>query len=243
MKPDLQIVSNSAALAEQCATQVTQLAVAAASERGAFHFCVSGGSTPRGVYARLAQPDLAGQIDWSRVFLYFGDERCVPQTDAQSNYRMLHEALLAHVPIPPSNVHRIAGEQQPAAAAAAYEQLLRHTLGVDASGQPQRAFDLVFLGLGADAHTASLFPGSQLETQHWASPRQQPSTQQWRITLTEPVLNAARDVMFLITGADKVKALHEVLRGAEDLQRLPGQRIRPRGRLQFWLDQAAAASV
>ncbi|MET0387076.1 MAG: 6-phosphogluconolactonase [Polyangiales bacterium] len=241
MSSDLQVVSTPDQLAERCAVHIVQVALLAFANRGVFRLCVAGGNTPRGAYARLAQQDLAHQLDWQRVHIYFGDERCVPPDHPQSNYHMLHESLLSRVPIPPSRVHRIAGEAPPPLAAQSYSELLRSALGVEPDGSPRQTFDLVLLGLGADGHTASLFPGSSLELEEWVSPRQHPTTGEWRVTLTEPLLNSAEETLFLVAGEDKAERLAEVRNTALDMLRLPAQRIVPRGHLRFLVDQAAAS--
>jgi len=244
-EPEVQVVPDPTQLAARGAEHVVIAARTAIAARGVFRWCVSGGQTPRGVYARLAGPELAPALDWQHIQIYFGDERCVPPADAQSNYRMLRETLLAQVPIPEANVHRIAGELDPSSAASEYAQTLRTALSANADGSPKAAFDLVLLGLGADAHTASLFPGSDQEADPgvWASARRQPSTGQWRVTLTEPALNAAQEALFLVSGEDKAQPLARVLRGPRDMARLPAQRIAPRGTLTVLVDQAAAARL
>jgi len=245
VQSDIHVKQDGAALTQYAATQIVQLATSAIAERGVFRFCVAGGQTPRSVYAQLAAPQLAAKLDFSRMQLYFGDERCVSPEDAQSNYRMLRESLLSHVRISPQQVHRIPGELQPQAAAQTYQAELQRVLGVSADGSPEHVFDLVLLGLGADVHTASLFPGSNVisDPSHWVSARQHPDTGQWRVTLTEPLLNSARCAAFLISGADKAAALAAVLEAPRDPVQLPGQRIAPAGTLQFWVDAAAASAL
>jgi len=240
MTPELEIAADMRELAELCARQIVQHVQRAIDTRGRARLCASGGSTPRAVYARLARPDLAGQLDLERLHIYFGDERCVPPDHPDSNYRMLHESFLAHVAVPEANVHRMAGEQPPEQARAAYEAELRAELAAAASGKPREPFDVVLLGLGEDGHTASLFPGSPLEAAAWVATRQQPQTAQWRITLTEPALNAARLALFMVSGSAKAQRVFEVLHGPRDPQRLPAQRIVPSGRLRFCIDRAAA---
>jgi 6-phosphogluconolactonase len=212
--------------------------------RGRFLLALSGGSTPRPLYELLASPRFATRIDWTRVHMFWGDERCVPPDQPESNYRMAREALLDHVPLPPANVHRIRGEDEPAEAAAAYEELLGAFFG-SREISPKDSFDLVLLGMGADGHTASLFPGSAAarETRRWvvASPGPQPGS--WRVSLTPVLLNAAENVTFLVTGADKAERLKDVLEnGQPDL--LPAQLIRPtHGALHWMIDAAAAARL
>jgi 6-phosphogluconolactonase len=213
-------------------------------QRARFLLCLAGGSTPKPLYELLATPPFATRIDWPRVHVFWGDERCVPPDHPESNYRMAREALLDHVQLPGTNVHRIRGEDEPSKAAAAYEELLATFFG-SREIRPQASFDLVLLGMGADGHTASLFPGSAAarETRRWvvASPGPQPG--HWRVSLTPVLLNTAEDVTFLVSGANKADRLKDVLedRGS-DL--LPAQLIRPtHGALHWVVDTAAAARL
>jgi 6-phosphogluconolactonase len=150
---------------------IIRLAAESIAERGRFTLALSGGDTPRSVYACLATPDYSDRIDWSRVLVFFGDERCVPPEDPRSNYHMARSALFDHVPLPAANIHRIRGEDEPDQAAAAYAAELQDTFGGDAvaGGPPPDGFDLILLGLGSNGHTASLFPGLVVVTEsvHW----------------------------------------------------------------------------
>jgi 6-phosphogluconolactonase len=213
-------------------------------QRARFLLCLAGGSTPKPLYELLATPPFATRIDWPRVHVFWGDERCVPPDHPESNYRMAREALLDHVQLPGTNVHRIRGEDEPSKAAAAYEELLATFFG-SREILPQASFHLVLLGMGADGHTGSLFPGSAAarETRRWvvASPGPQPG--QWRVSLTPVLLNTAEDVTFLVSGANKADRLKDVL---EDRGRdlLPAQLIRPtHGALHWVVDTAAAARL
>lgn len=224
------------------AEHVVERACHAVEHRGRFLLTLSGGSTPEPLYELLATPPFATRIEWPRVHVFWGDERCVPPDHPDSNYRMAREALIDHVPLPPANVHRIRGEDAPAQAAAAYEDLLRGFFG-NSEISPNTSFDLVLLGMGSDGHTASLFPGSAAtrETRRWvvASPGPQPDS--WRVTLTPVLLNAAEDVTFIVSGAEKAAHLKDVLenRLAEPL---PAQLIRPKHGALHWMIDAAAAS-
>ena len=240
MMPELEIATDAHDLSELSARLIAQHLQGAIAARGCARLCASGGATPRAVYARLAQPDLACLLDFTRLQIYFGDERCVPPDHPDSNYGMLRASLLRHVPIPEANVLRIAAERPPAEARASYEAALRAELGVADGGGPREPFDVMLLGMGEDGHTASLFPGSLPETASWVAARQQPHTGHWRITLTEPALNAARLTLFIVSGQSKAERLFEVLHGPRDLVRLPAQRIAPSGRLRFCVDRAAA---
>ncbi len=218
----------------------------AVDTRGIARIAISGGSTPKAMFALLADPGqpFTKAIDWARLKLYWVDERCVPPTDAESNFRMTNEALLSKVPLPPENIFRMEGELDPEEAASRYESTLRNSMKLEGAESP--AFDLVLLGMGDDGHTASLFPHTaalhELGRLVVANHVVQKDT--WRITLTSPVINQAREVAFLIEGEAKAAVLAEVLTGPHDPDRLPSQLIRPsNGKLRFLLDDAAAAQL
>lgn len=213
---------------------VVASAAEAIAARGRFTLVLSGGATPRPVYERLAG---TGGIDWARVHIFFGDERCVPPEDPRSNHHMARAALLDRVPIPPGNVHRMHGEDAPEAAAAAYAGELRNALGADGR------FDLVLLGLGDNGHTASLFPGLAAVTEQVRTVMASyvEVMGMWRITLTPPAINAARHVAFLVAGAGKADVLHRVLQGPPQPIVLPAQAIRPDAGTLLWLVDAASA--
>jgi 6-phosphogluconolactonase len=240
---EIRIYQDPGFLAANAALRVATVAQAAIAAGGEFAWCVAGGRTPEAVYERLARPELASQIDWQRTRIFFGDERYVPPNDAASNYRMLEQSLLAHVPIPEQNVFRMQTEAgDPERDARDYEARLREARGVAADGAPARPFDLVMLGMGDDGHTASIFPGAPPEPVHWVSARKHPDGQA-RITLTELALNRSALALFMITGHDKAERLAEVLEGPREPLRLPAQRIAPSGELIFLLDRAAASEL
>lgn len=176
----------------------------------AFRLSLCGGSTPKPIYAALAARD---DIDWERVLLTFGDERCVPRDHADSNYRMVKESLLDPAGVPPGSVMRMAGEMEPAEAAQRYDGQL-HKLA-QLAGELVFAHDLVLLGMGDDGHSASLFPETEAltETERWAVANYVPKFDSWRLTLTYPVINAARAVAFLVSGEKKRPVIDEVLAG------------------------------
>ncbi len=238
-----------ARLTEAAAQHFVDQAVQAINQRQLFTVALSGGSTPKALYERLAGDDLlAGQIDWSCVHVFWGDERCVPPDHPDSNFRMAREALLDHVPIPADNVHRIRGEMAPTAAAAEYEGMLRAFFAplTLPNQEPAPRFDLVLLGMGEDGHTASLFPGAKAirETRHWVSAYEVAKLAAWRITLTAKSLNAAAQVTFLVSGANKAERLRQVLYGPYTPDTLPAQIIRPmEGRLFWLIDEAAAGNL
>ena len=244
MKPEVQIVADAEALYRAGATQFVRQAAAAIGTNGLFTVALSGGSTPKGLYELLAtDAALRTQVPWDKIHVCWGDERHVPPTDADSNYRMAHEAMLSKLPIPPANVHRIKSENPDAGQAADdYEQTL-WAIFPGAEGQPPR-FDLIFLGLGPEGHTASLFPGTKalhegkrLVVSNWVG-----KFYTERITMTPPVLNNAACVIFLVSGDDKALPLKAVLEGRYEPDQLPAQLVQPRqGRLLWLVDRAAAS--
>jgi 6-phosphogluconolactonase len=199
---------------------------------------LAGGSTPKATYGILAR-DYAERIDWSRVHVFFGDERNVPPDHEDANYRMAREALLDHVPI--GGVHRMRGELPPDEAAAAYEVELREFFGAEKLPR----FDLILLGIGGDGHTASLFPETPALEVHdrWVVANPVPKLDTTRITLTVPVINAARSVVFLAAGKDKAEALKEILEGDADPREYPAKLVQPPGGPEWMLDRAAAGSL
>ena len=241
--PRVTVFDDAEAVARAAAGRVAELARLSISERGSFTLALSGGNTPRRVYELLASAEFAGLVEWERVHVFFGDERAVPPDHAESNYRMAAESLLSRVAVPAENVHRIEGLGDAAANASDYESEMRSLFGEDAEWP---RLDLVLLGMGDDGHTASLFPGTSAleETRLWVAANWVEKLGAWRVTLTAPAINAARHVLFLVSGAAKAERLREVLRGERDPARLPSQLIRPRdGTLEWFADRAAAAEV
>lgn len=241
--PELRVFPGPAEVAAAAAAEVLARGAEAVTARGAFALALAGGSTPRVLYALLADPGgpFATRMPWQRTQVFFGDERHVPPDHPDSNFRMASQSLLERVPVPAENVHRIRGEVPDAdAAAAAYERELRAALG-----EPP-ALDLVLLGLGEDGHTASLFPGSPAleERERWVVAPWVERLGKRRITLTLPALEAARQVLFLVTGAGKSAALRRALREPASAEPVPASRVRPgNGRVLWLADRAAAASL
>lgn len=232
-----------AAAAAQLFADATEQAVTA---RGVARVAISGGSTPKAMFALLADPSqpFVGSIPWSRLHLYWVDERCVPPTDDESNFRMTNEVMLSKVPLPSEQVHRMEGELDPEEAANRYESVLRNSMRLEGAESP--AFDLLLLGMGDDGHTASLFPHTAAleEIVRLTVANHVPQKNTWRLTLTASVINQARQVCFLIEGSAKSEVLAEVLTGPRDPDRLPAQLIRPsNGKLRFLLDSAAASAL
>jgi 6-phosphogluconolactonase len=230
------------ALAQAVAYHVVTHAVDAVAQQKRFTLALAGGSTPRPAYELLATPRFAERVDFARVHFFWGDERAVPPDHPRSNYRMADEALLQKVPVPPANVHRVKGELPPEQAAAAYEAELRSVFGEVRVPR----FDLILLGLGEDGHTASLFPGSAAlrEEDRWVVAHHVDAVDDGRITLTPPVINAAANVTFVVSGADKADAVAAILRGPHRPEELPAQLVEPRqGRERWLLDEAAARAL
>jgi 6-phosphogluconolactonase len=239
--PERRILPDAAALNAELAERIIEAAGAAVSARGRFAFVLAGGDTPRRLYEQLAAPAFAERMDWERTLFFWGDERCVPPTHAESNWRMARETLFDHVPVPPANVFRIEGGLEPLDAELAYGETLHGFFGNEAP-----AFDFVLLGLGTDGHTASLFPDTAAldETQRWVMAHYVEVVGGWRITLTLPVFNAAREIAFLVTGAHKAGIVARVAAAPPPTPLLPAQRVQPRaGKLTWWLDAAAASAL
>src|SRR5580698_9472092 len=213
------------ALAARAAQHFVELTEEAVARNGRARIAISGGSTPKvtfGLLADPAQPWLK-RMPWDKLDLYRGDERCVPPSDQDSNYRMTREAMLDHVPLAPSQIHRMEGELEPEAAAARYEAELRDGFRLEGAETPR--FDLIALGMGPDGHTASLFPHSAAihEKSRLAVANHVENKDAWRITLTWPLINQGASVFFLIGGADKAALVKEVILGPRDVERLPSQ--------------------
>jgi len=230
-------------LSQAAATEFVRHAQEAVQTKGVFTVALSGGSTPKSLYARLAdEASLRAAVPWDQVHFFWGDERHVPPNHPESNYRMAYEALLGKVPVPLAHIHRIQSEYQEASQAAdEYEQELREFFRLAAGQFP--CFDLLLLGMGPDGHTASLFPGTaalheqtRLVVANWVG-----KFNSYRITLTLPVINNAAHIIFLISGEEKAETLREVLQSKTQPERFPVQLVRPpRGTLLWLMDRQAA---
>ncbi|MGC9346688.1 MAG: 6-phosphogluconolactonase [Anaerolineae bacterium] len=231
-----QVVADSETLAQAAAALFADLAQQAVALRGTFSVALSGGTTPGAMFRLLGAEPYRSQLPWQKIHLFWADERSVPPGDPGSNYRLAHDTLIARVPLPSRNVHRIHGEANPEDAARTYQQELRAFFG-----SPQPRFDLVLLGMGQDGHTASLFPGAA--TLEEARQSAVPATADYdgrpsqRVTLTLPALNGARNVVFLVSGKSKADALARVWSG----ERLPAGLIQPSAGRLTWLVDATAA--
>jgi 6-phosphogluconolactonase len=265
----LAVLSDAQSLATVAATIIVEEARRAVDNAGRFTVALAGGSTPRPVYELLAAPPFAAQMPWQAAEVFWGDERCVDPTDPRSNERMAREALLDHVPVPAEQVHPMRcaglgvanatgavryGEGAAHRAADEYERLLRRSFGDGRPEAPASGLDLVLLGLGDNAHTASLFPGSPAldESERWAvAALENPGTaaatsdtgeRLWRVTLSAPFINRAALVLFVVSGASKAAAVRGVLQAEGDPHELPARLIHPpAGRLWWLLDKEAAS--
>jgi len=237
---EILICADPAELAREAARRFAELADVFVRDVGKFSVALSGGSTPKAMFQILAEKPFANSLPWQSIYFFWGDERCVPPDHPDSNFRMANEALLARVPIPRENIFRIPAEDEdPHRAATRYEETLRNFFKEETPH-----FDLVFLGMGPDGHTASLFPKSEAlhRNDRVAVANYVEKFQSWRITLTAETINRARNVIFLIAGADKAPALQKVLEGTSDLEQYPSQLIQPYFGALLWLvDEAAAA--
>jgi 6-phosphogluconolactonase len=247
MKPleaftEVKIFDDAAEVAQAAAARFIELGREAIVLRGHFIVALAGGSTPKRVYELLASESYKEQLDWSKVHIFFGDERCVPPDDADSNYRMANETLLSRVTLPAENIHRMNGVGDAFANALLYEDEMR-TLFNDAAWP---RFDLILLGMGDDGHTASLFPGTEVlnEREAWVAGLWVEKLGAYRITLTPPAINHAAHIIFLVTGENKAERLAEVLEGKHDFARLPAQLIKPLdGSLRWFVDKAASTRL
>lgn len=242
----LHILKNLDELSSELAETIVRIAVSAVNNRGKFTLALSGGSTPSSLYSKLAESKYSDRMPWQSTYIFWGDERCVSHDNADSNYRMARQSFLDKIDIPESNIFATTGQDKnPAEAAAGYAKTLVEFFGLSEHSQP--SFDLILLGLGPEGHTASIFPGSpvlnasdKLVMSVWVE-----SKNADRITFTLPVINAARHVIFMVSGAGKKQILPEVIRLSEkENVRLPAQYINPvAGALEWYVDEAAASEL
>ncbi|GAB4240032.1 MAG: 6-phosphogluconolactonase [Acidobacteriota bacterium] len=240
---DVEIHDDPESLARAAAATFAEVTREAAAARGRAAVALAGGETPRRFHRLLAAEPYRECIPWTHVHLFWGDERCVPPADPRSNYGLARADFLDRVPLPAANRHPVPCDREPAEAAAAYETELRRFFG---TAPPH--FDLVYLGLGRDGHTASLFPGSSAlrDEERWVREVTAPDgvPVRDRVTFTPRLINAARLVVFLVTGADKAEVVRRVLEEPAQSGELPARLIRPQpGRLRWLLDRAAASRL
>jgi 6-phosphogluconolactonase len=236
---EIKIVPDAVTLAREAAQEFHRLAEAAVQERGRFAVALSGGNTPRSVYSLLASEHK--QLPWDRIHVFFGDERHVPPDHPDSNFRMANESFLSKVPIPEKNIHRIRAELDVETAVTEYDQQLRDFFRLVDHDWPR--FDLIFLGIGEDGHTASLFPGSKAlaEASRRVAANWVEKFKTFRITLTFPVLNDASEVVFLVSGGSKARILSEILNPGA--QKYPAQSVQPENGKLLWLVDEDAGSL
>jgi 6-phosphogluconolactonase len=242
-EPDVRVFEDQGALSQAAAAEFADTCLRAIAARGRFLVALSGGNTPSPLYGILGQPPHRDQIPWQSTHIFWGDERCVPPTDPENNFKQAWDAFLGQVPVPSENIHRVSSELEPGDAASKYALLLQQ-YATPPLHWPR--FDLVLLGLGEDGHTAALFPGSPVDATDAAlavTGRYQDRPSQ-RVTLTPLVFNSALKVMFLANGAAKASIVAEVLRGQQRPGVIPAQRIHPTNGILIWLlDREAAAGL
>jgi 6-phosphogluconolactonase len=242
----VKIFPDSATLARAAAEQFIKIANNATQAHGIFSVALSGGSTPQQLYSLLGSEPFSEQVDWSKTHFFWGDERCVPPNKPDSNFLKAQQVLLSHIPIPEENIHRILAEMAPEQAAEQYEETLLRFFSslTDEEERTQASFDLILLGMGDDGHTASLFPGTDVvnEERRWVRALYVDKLAAWRVTLTPTILDRARHILFLVSGAGKSYTLQRVLYGSYHPDRYPAQVIRAdHGELLWMVDEAAAA--
>ena len=239
--PEIKVLPDARTIAREAAERIVALSEDAIESRGRFSIALAGGSTPKTLYSLLAAPEFVARLDWPAIDLFFGDERCVPPDHKDSNYRMAHESLISKVPIPLDNVYRMRGEIDPNEAAKEYGLMLKEHFG-------DSGLDLVLLGMGDDGHTLSLFPGTKAvsEKDHRvvANYAENSTTgKSWRITMTAPFINKARNVIVMLSGAGKAERFKEVLEGPRVPERLPIQLIQPVEGTMTWLIDRGTAGM
>jgi 6-phosphogluconolactonase len=234
----IEIFPDPLALARHVAEWMTQAALAAP---GPFRVSLSGGSTPKASYELLASDEFRGRFPWTRASWYWGDERFVPYDHPDSNYRMAREAMLSKVPVPPENIHPVPTEGTPEDAARRYERTLQTAYGATTLDPQRPLFDVTLLGLGDDGHTASLLPGDPVlnERRRWVAVVSH-GRPEVRITMTYPAIESSRRVAFLVEGGEKAEVFSAIRAGNSQL---PAARVRPVGKLFWFVDQAAAGGT
>jgi 6-phosphogluconolactonase len=233
-RADIAIAPNGDQAVDFAVTNFIEIGTKAIHERGAFHVALSGGSTPRAIFAKLT----SNQLDWSKVHVYWGDERAVSPDDPQSNYKMAIDAAFNRLPVPKNQIFRMEAEDEINENAVRYQEILKQNL-------PEGKFDLVMLGMGDDGHTASLFPGTHALTdkREWVAANYVPQKNCWRMTLTYPCINHARSIVIYVIGKDKAKMLEIVLDGPYSPLDFPIQGVGSPSHKPLWVLDAAAASA
>ncbi|MGV3638871.1 MAG: 6-phosphogluconolactonase [Adhaeribacter sp.] len=235
------VFNDTQALSQAAAELFVQIAREAVETQGRFTLALTGGSSPVQLYKLLASSPYREQVDWEKTFVFWGDERWVPLSDERSNAKMAFDTFLRQVPVPENQIFPMWEDCEPEDFANQYEQVLQKHFHQQA---PQ--FDLILLGMGDDGHTASLFPGTEVlnETSRWVRAYYLTPQSMYRVTLTAPLINQAKNVLFLTFGANKAPALHEVLEGKRNPDLYPSQLIQPKqGEVRWFVDEAAASKL
>jgi 6-phosphogluconolactonase len=225
----------------RAAEEIAHVAGEAICMHGEFNLCLTGGTTPARTYELLGTR-FELSVDWKEVHFYWGDERCVPPTDPESNYAMANRTILTPLEIKPANIHRIRGEDKPEAAAREYEAELRKGLNLEDGALPR--FDLMLLGLGDNCHMLSLFPGIPAihEMHRMVVPVEVEDKIRHRVTMTAPVMNNSARIMFVVSGEKKAAAVKRVIEGTDDPDRVPAHLVSPKDGVVIWMMDKAAAS-
>lgn len=237
---DIHIANDAKHLSENLASWISNCVQEVLKGQDRFTFVLSGGSTPKQLYALLAGSPYNESIPWEKIHFFWGDERAVPFTDERNNARMCYDELLNKISIPEENIHVMRTDIAPEESAAEYQATLQKYFG-----DSENTFDFVLLGMGDDGHTLSLFPGTDVinETEKWVTAFFLPAQDMYRITLTAPVVNAAKFIAFMAVGAGKAETLKSVLEGEINLNKFPSQIIKPQKGQVHWFVDAAAASL
>jgi 6-phosphogluconolactonase len=238
---EIHIANDTGRLSHDLAAWLSDYIKEVLSKQDRFTFVLSGGSTPKQLYALLAESPYKEAIDWQKVHFFWGDERAVPFEDSRNNAKMCYDELLNKVPVHADHIHIMRTDIEPQEAALEYEKVLKHYFK-----DSETTFDFVLLGMGDDGHTLSLFPGTEVihEEEAWVKAFYLPAQQMFRITLTAPIVNNAACVAFLAAGAGKAETLKHVLKGEANVDLYPSQIINPsKGQLHWFVDQAAAAML
>jgi 6-phosphogluconolactonase len=242
----VKILLDPQSLSRAAADRFVDISNQAIQTYGLFSVALSGGTTPQLLYTLLGSEPFSERVDWSKTHIFWGDERCVPPDNPESNFLKARQALLDHVPLPEENIHRILAELSPEQAAADYEETLLRFFSslADDEERAQASFDLVLLGMGDDGHTASLFPGTDViyEDTRWVRALYVDKLAAWRVTLTPAILNRAKHIVFMVAGAGKSYTLQRVIYGSHHPERYPAQAIHTEtGDLMWMVDEAAAS--